>query len=433
MNKNREIFGWVMYDFANSSFATTILAAVLPIYFSSIIPREGVEFWLLERKIVLDASALWAYTISFSTLIVAVISPVLGAIADYSDSKKKFLFFYCYLGCLFSALLYFVKFGDYWMAVIFFALANIGFAGGNVFYNAFLPEIADMGEMDWISGKGYAYGYLGGGLLLVLNLLMIKRFSLFGIPNQEVGTRLSFISVGLWWGIFSIPLFAFVREKRKNLPMPGGRGYVYQGFNKIYITFKKIKNFNELVKFLISFLIYNDGIQTVVSMAVIFGRSALNLSTTTLIGTLLLIQFIGIPGSLIFGKLAERIGSKRTIFLTLIVWIGIVFYAYFMSGSLEFWILGGFVGLVLGGSQAISRSLYGSLIPERNTAEFFGFFAISNKFASIFGPLTFGVIESITGNPRKSILSVEIFFIIGIILLNFVNVKKGLEQAKVVI
>ncbi|MFQ6617260.1 MAG: MFS transporter, partial [Fidelibacterota bacterium] len=271
------------------------------------------------------------------------------------------------------------------------------------------------------------------GLLLVLNLLMIKRFSLFGIPNQEVGTRLSFISVGLWWGIFSIPLFAFVREKRKNLPMPGGRGYVYQGFNKIYITFKKIKNFNELVKFLISFLIYNDGIQTVVSMAVIFGRSALNLSTTTLIGTLLLIQFIGIPGSLIFGKLAERIGSKRTIFLTLIVWIGIVFYAYFMSGSLEFWILGGFVGLVLGGSQAISRSLYGSLIPERNTAEFFGFFAISNKFASIFGPLTFGVIESITGNPRKSILSVEIFFIIGIILLNFVNVKKGLEQAKVVI
>ncbi|MBW2038018.1 MAG: MFS transporter [Deltaproteobacteria bacterium] len=429
--KEKTIFGWCIYDWANSAFATTILAAVLPIYFVSIVPEGGVDINILGFKFHTFATPLWSYSVTIATALVAVSSPILGAIADYSQTKRKFLIFYCYLGALFTALLVTVGYGNYLRASIFFIMANIGFAGGNVFYNSFLPEIAAEGEREYVSGKGFAYGYLGGGLLLALNLLMIQKHDWFGIPDMAWGSRLSFLAVGIWWGIFAIPTFLYVKDK-KNRVVENVR-YVRRGFKTLTGTFRKIKNFRELLKFLISFLIYNDGIQTVIVMAAIFGREELGFDTLTLIGCLLMVQIIGVPSSLFMGKFAQWVGEKRTIYICLIVYCVVVIYGYFMTKPLEFWILGFLVGLVQGGSQAISRSLYSSLFPVRHSAEFFGFFAIANKFTSIFGPLIFGLVANITGSIRNSILGLIVFFLVGLMILITVDVDRGKEAARTVV
>ena len=432
ITKKRELFGWSMYDFANSGYATTIIASVLPIYFVSIVPEGGVSFNFLGNSILLKASALWAYTMSFSLLLVALSSPILGAIADFSGSKKKLLAIYCYTGAFFTALLYFVEQGDYLLAMFLFMVANIGFAGGNVFYNAFLPQIADENEVAWISGKGFAYGYIGGGILLALNLLMITNYEWFGLESKAMGSRISFISVGVWWAVMSIPTFLFVRE-REGSKIQKNVSYLAIGFKTIRKTIKEIKNYRQLTLFLVAFLIYNDGVQTVVVMASIFGKEELGLSSGSLIGALLMTQFIAFPGSLLFAKLADYVGPKKSIIVSLLIWSAVVIYAYFIQTALEFWILAGVVGLILGGTQAISRSLFASFVPKKNSAEFFGFFAISNKFASIIGPLTFALIGQITGSARASILSLIVFIILGLIILTRVDVKEGIRQSKLAV
>ena len=431
-SKRREIFGWAMYDFANSAFATTILAAVLPIYFASLVPDRGILVSLFGREILFPATSLWAYTVSFSLLIVAFSSPILGAIADYSGSKKKFLAVYCYLGCIFTTLLYFVESGDYLLAMFLFLVANIGFAGGNVFYNAFLPTIAKEDDINWVSGKGFAFGYLGGGLLLILNLLLITKHDFFGLSDRVIGTRVGFVTVGVWWAVMSIPIFVFVRE-RGGKSLPAGKSYLSMGFQTIMRTLREIRKYKQLTLFLIAFLIYNDAIQTIVAMSTIFGKVELGLSEGTLIGALLMTQFIALPGSLVFAKIATRFGAKNSIMLTLFVWSAIVIYAYFIETALEFWVLAGTAGLVLGGTQAISRSLYASFIPKQNSAEFFGFFAISNKFASILGPLTFALVGQLFGSARASISSLIVFLIIGMIVLSRVNPEEGVRQSKTAI
>ena len=430
--KKRELFGWSMYDFANSGYATTILASVLPIYFVSIVPEEGVSFFLFGKSFLLKASTIWAYTLSFSLLLVALSSPILGAIADLSGSKKKMLAIYCYTGCLFTALLYFVEQGDYLLAMSLFLVANIGFAGGNVFYNAFLPQIAEENEIDWVSGKGFAYGYIGGGILLALNLLIITNYESFGLESRAMGSRISFISVGIWWAVMSIPTFLFVRE-RKGRAIPKRASYLAMGFKTIIKTIKEIKNYRQLSLFLVAFLIYNDAVQTVVVMASIFGREELGLSAGSLIGALLMTQFIAFPGSLLFAKLADIVGPKKSIIFSLLIWSAVIIYAYFIQTALEFWILAGIVGLILGGTQAVSRSLFASFVPKENSAEFFGFFAISNKFASIIGPLTFALIGQISGSARASILSLIVFIIIGLIILTRVDTEEGIRQSKLAV
>ena len=430
--KKRELFGWSMYDFANSGYATTILASVLPIYFVSIVPEGGVSFFPFGKSFLLKASTIWAYTLSFSLLLVALSSPILGAIADFSGSKKRLLAIYCYTGSLFTALLFFVEQGDYLLAMFLFVLANIGFAGGNVFYNAFLPQIADEHEVDWVSGKGFAYGYIGGGILLALNLLIITNYESFGLESKSMGSRISFISVGLWWAVMSIPTFLFVRE-RKGTALPKRESYLAIGFKTIIKTIKEIKNYRQLTLFLVAFLIYNDAVQTVVVMASIFGREELGLSSDSLIGALLMTQFIAFPGSLLFAKLANIVGPKMSIIISLVIWSAVVIYAYFIQTALEFWIIAGIVGLILGGTQAVSRSLFASFVPKENSAEFFGFFAISNKFASIIGPLTFALIGQITGSARASILSLIVFIIIGLIILTRVDTEEGIRQSKLAV
>jgi UMF1 family MFS transporter len=426
----KTIFGWCMYDWANSAFATTILAAVLPIYFVSIVPEGGVDISILGFTFHAFATPLWSFSITIAMVIVALSAPVLGAIADYSRAKRQFLIFYTYLGAVFTALLVTVGYGDYLRASLFFIIALIGFAGGMVFYNAFLPEIAPEGEREYVSGKGFAFGYLGGGILLLLNLLMIEKHGWFGIPDAAWGARLSFLTVGVWWGLFAIPTFRFVRDRKDKVAAKVR--YIRHGFKTLADTFRKMRRFTELVKFLISFLIYNDGVQTVIVMAAIFGREELGFEASTLIGCLLMVQIIGFPAALFMGRLAQWIGEKRTIYLCLIVYCIIVIYGFFMSQPWEFWVLGFLVGLVQGGSQAISRSLYSSLLPVGHSAEFFGFFAIANRFASIFGPLIFGLVAVLTGSIRNSILAIIVFFIVGFLILMTVDVEQGKKAARTV-
>ncbi|MBW1742287.1 MAG: MFS transporter [Deltaproteobacteria bacterium] len=426
---NRVILAWCMYDWANSAFATTILAAILPVYFASLVPGEGVFVRLGFWNFTTTASALWAYAISFSLFVTALSAPILGALADFTSSKKRFLFFFTYGGVVLTLLLFFVQEGDYWLCLLLFVAANIGFAGSMTFYNAFLPDVAGANEMDSVSGRGYAYGYIGGGLLLAIHVVMITYHDTFGIADKSLSIRMCLASVGIWWGLFAVPLFVWVPEVGRPHHKPKGFSYLSHSFGRINSTIRSFRHNRDLLWFLAAFLVYNDGIQTVIAMAAIFGKTALGLDTGTLIGTLLLTQFVAWPGALVFARLAGRIGSKKAIMITLALWVGIVTYAYFLTSALEFWILGGMVGLVLGGSQAISRSLYAQLIPKARPAEFFGFFTISAKFASIFGPLLFGLITDLSDNPRNAIVSLVVFFVVGMVMLGLVDVKRGKLKA----
>ncbi len=434
-----EVFGWSMYDFANSAFATTILAVIFNAYFVDKVAggKEGVDISLLLFKIHLPGSSLYSFILSISMFIVAVSGPLLGAIADFSASKKKFLFIYCYSGCLFTALLYFVREGDYILGSIIFILACIGFEGGNIFYNAFISEIADKSDMGKVSGLGWAVGYIGGGACLMLNLIMLKFPHFLGFSKDYFSVQSCFISVAVWWALFSIPVFLLVKEQVQKSKLPDGKSYFNIGIGRLKSTFKKIKNYKELVKFLTAFLIYNDGIQTVIVMASIFGAQVLGMNNTERIIYFLAIQGTAVVGSMFFGYLADKINNKKTILITLFVWCLIVIWAYFLGIFLkpiyEFWIIGILAGLVMGGSQAASRSMQGSFTPEKNSAEFFGFYAIAGRFASIAGPIIYGSIIWATGNLKTGIVSLVIFFVVGSILLMCVNEEEGIKQSENII
>ncbi|KXG43587.1 MFS transporter [Tepidibacillus decaturensis] len=422
MDRKKAIFGWAMYDWADSAFATTIMAAVLPIYYTDI---AGIT---LEKT---TATAYWGYTQSIAMLIVAILAPILGAISDYTCSKKQFLRFFVYMGAIATSLLFFTDKGDYLLVSFLYILGMIGFSGGNVFYDAFLPEIVPLEEMDNVSSRGYAFGYIGGGFLLLVNLTMIQKPELFHIPDATTATQLSFLTVGTWWLIFSLPLFKFVNEKKTDQQNSTKKSYLIIGLSRVITTFKEINHYKELVKFLIAFWLYNDGISTIIKMATIYGRE-IGIGTSDLIAALLITQFVGIPFSLLFGKLAGKIGSKQSLYLSLWIYVIIVIFGYFMTSTVHFYILASAVGLVQGGSQAISRSIYGSLVPVHRTAEFFGFYGISSKFASIFGPFLFAIVGQLTGSSRFGIVSLVLFFAVGIWLLTKVDLKKGQQQAKVV-
>lgn len=416
--ERKAIWGWTMYDWANSAFATTIMGAVLPIFYSDV-AAQGLE--------KATATAYWGYTQSIAMFIVAILAPILGAISDFSRSKMQFLKFFAYMGMIASSLLIFISTGDYLLCSFLFILGSIGYSGANVFYDAFLPEIAAKEEMDYISTKGYAFGYLGGGLLLLVNILMIMKPGLFGIPNSLWGTRLSFLTVGIWWFIFSIPLFKNVIEDRKNASTPNG-SYLMIGFKRVRSTIIEISKYRDLTKFLIAFWLYNDGIGTIIKMASIYGYE-IGINKNHLIGALLLTQFIGIPFSLLFGKIAKPLGPKKALYIALGIYTIITILGWQMSSPIHFWILAVMVGFVQGGAQALSRSIYSSMIPKGKSAEFFGFMGISSKFASIFGPFIFGLVSQLTGASRNGIFALVAFFIVGMVILSTVDIEKGRKAA----
>jgi UMF1 family MFS transporter len=428
--QKREIFGWAMYDFANSAFATTILAVIFNQYFATVVAGGGRGVELFGFR--LHGASFFTFSVALSMAISAMLAPFLGAVADASGSKKRFLMVFCYTAILFTGLLYFVHAGNYWRGAIFFIIANIGFAGGNVYYNAFLPEISNDENIGRISGFGWALGYIGGGILLGINLIMLKYPEWLGFPTGYFTVQDCFFSVAIWWLVFSLPTFLLLRERAQKSSLSSEEGYFKEGYRRLKHTFRRIKTFRELTKFLVAYLIYNDGIETVIVMASIFGAEVLGMETGEIILFFLMIQGIAFLGSLIFGFLADAIGNKRAVMISLTIWSLIVIWAFQLGiiwdPKTEYWILGILAGMVMGGSQAASRSLQGIFTPDANSAEFFGFFAVSGKFASVFGPLIYGIIILITGSVRSGILSVLLFFIVGMAILWTVNEEKGIRE-----
>ena len=430
---NKTIFGWAMYDWANSAYMTTIAVAVLPMYFASVVvPAEG----LMIGNTIYAAETLWGFMISAAAFLVFLMAPTLGAIADYRSSKKQFLLFFCYLGVSASLFLSFCGKGEVYQTIFLFILSQIGFVGANVFYDAFLPQIAPAGTEDKISSKGFAYGYAGGGIQFACVLILISCHDFFGL-SQSGAARIGMLSAALWWGLFTLFTAYYLRESKVSLKLPArftsstkgtkGINYLLLGISRVWKTIGQVKQRQHLALFLLAFLVYNEGIQTVIQMATIYGKQELHFSATTLMLTLLLVQIVAVFGALIFGWLAKRIGTKRAVMSSLVIWGMVVIYAYHIHSPTEYFILGAVVGLVLGGSQAISRSLYASMIPMDSPAEYFGFYSIVNKFSAVWGPFIFALIRHWTGSSRNAILSIIIFFILGIILLFFVNEDKARE------
>jgi MFS transporter, UMF1 family len=496
-SRQQIINAWCMYDWANSAFATTILAAVLPVYYSQV---AGATLPSAEV-----ATAYWSLGLSVSLLLVAVVSPILGTVSDVMHNKKQFLALFTAVGIFGTGLLILVDYGDWLMASLLFVIARIGFTSANVFYDALLPHVAHGGEeQDRVSARGYALGYLGGGLLLAVNAAMIQV-----LPGTW-GPRLSFLSVAIWWAVFSVPLLVRVAEPQAAVGMDGSSdesaaswaNAVVVSLRRLLAVLKDMRHYKELFKYLIAFLIYNDAIGTIIGVASIYGAE-LGFEATQLVLALLLVQFVGIPFSLIFGRLpsqsakwrpqflafivynlftlplvgmaavrflprlgmgqvlglgqilaliaiVEGVGvlfalgsgqllfakvvatfdTRRSIVLSLIIYIVIAVWGYFLQSVLEFWLLAWMVAIVQGGSQALSRSLYATLSPAAKSGEFFGLFGVMEKFSAIMGPLLFATAATLFGSSRPAILSLVLFFIVGAVLLYRVDIDAGIGLAR---
>lgn len=417
----RAIRAWTMYDWGNSAFATTIMAAVLPVYYSSVAAADIPAHM---------ATAYWGFTTSISALLAAIISPILGAVADFTGKKKRFLTIFMLIGVTATALFYFIKTGDYLLASLFFVFANIGFSGSLVYYDALLPHVARPDEIDQVSSHGYAMGYIGGGLLLAINLVMIMVIPEL-VEGIDVGlmTRLSFVTVAVWWFVFTLPLLSRVKEPVRRIQKGEEDFSPFQAsFSRLKTTFSEIRNYRDLATAMLAFWIYSNGIGTIITMATIYATE-LGFSQTTTIGTLLMVQFLAAPFAFLFGWLARKMGTIKALYLSLGVYILISIAGYFLYQEWQFWALGAGVATVQGGSQALSRSMIGKLMPKSKSAEFYGFFSVFEKFATVLGPLLFGLVSTIMGESRLSIVSLVIFFIIGLVVLTRVNMQRGIKAA----
>jgi UMF1 family MFS transporter len=418
----RELRAWAMYDWANSAFQTTIIAAVFPIYFQRVAAAD------LSGTVATERFA-WATTIAI--LIVAVIAPLLGAVADYAAVKKKFLALFLTVGALATGAMYFIGRGDWLMALTLFVVGNVGVAGSIVFYESLLPHIASEQELDRVSSAGYAIGYLGGGVLLALNLLMIQKPAWFGLRDAGMATRWSLASVALWWVIFSIPLFRQVPEPRRLLEEgeTGGERPLIAAARRLVVTFRELRAYKQASLFLMAFLLYNDGIQTIIRMATTYGAE-IGLDDNAMIAALLITQFVGIPFAFLFGAIAARIGAKASVFIGLAVYAVITLLGYSLRSNVQFFALAVLVGMVQGGTQALSRSMFAAMIPRDKSSEFFAFFGVFERYAGILGPAIFAWTIARTGSSRNAILSVLAFFIIGAALLSRVDVEAGKREAR---
>jgi len=411
---------WALYDWANSAFMTTVVAAVFPIYFAKVAAAGFTPD---------EAQGRFAAASALALLAVALVAPPLGGVADRLAIRKRLLFGFAALGSLACVGLFFVGEGDWVWALVFFGLGNFGAGASAVFYDALLPHLAKPDEVDRASTAGFALGYLGGGLLLALNLAWITKPTWFGLPAEgTLGPRLAFLSVAVWWLFFTLPLMRRVPEPPA---LVASAPTILRGgpFATVRGTLAEIRRYPEAFKMLVAFLLYNDGILTIIRMATIFG-AGIGLSSSHMILALLLVQFVGIPCSFVFGALAGRIGTKRAVILALGVYCCVALLGYFMRTSWHFFALAGLVALVQGGAQALSRSLFASLVPRQKSAEFFGFFAVGEKFAGVLGPTLFATVALTSGSSRSAMLWVLGFFVIGGGLLLRVNVAAGREAAR---
>jgi UMF1 family MFS transporter len=437
----REIFGWAMYDWANSAFSTTVGTVFLGPYIASLTAKAGESYsdgMARFLGIPVAPDSFLAYCVSFSVFMQVLFLPILGAIADYSHLRKRMMQIFATIGALATIAMFFVVGNLWWLGGVLFIIANLAFGAAIVFYNAYLPDIAGEEERDWVSSYGFALGYIGGGILLALNLAFFIFSEDIGVPST-LAVRINLASAGVWWMGFSLITWTRLRPRHAARPLPPGESYIGIGFRQLGKTFREMKYFPETLKFLLAYFLYNDGIQTVIAVASTFAaaplvRGGVEMPQDTLIALILMIQFVAFAGALFWGKLAQWIGSKQSITVSLVIWSGVVIYAYSglkgESRVLEFFILGIFIALVLGGSQAISRSLFAQMIPKGREAEFYSFYEVSERGTSWTGPLIFGLANQLFGSLRYGILALIFYFIAGLVILPFVNVKKAMQDVK---
>jgi MFS transporter, UMF1 family len=441
VNDRREIFGWAMYDWANSAFSTTVGTVFLGPYIASLAAKAAVsnpDGMARFFGIPVAPDSFLPYCISFSVGLQVLFLPILGAIADYSHLRKRMMQIFATIGAIATIAMFFIVGNLWWLGGVLFIIANLTFGAAIVFYNAYLPDIASEEERDRASSYGFAMGYIGGGILLALNLAFFIFSDDIGVPGS-LSVRINLASAGVWWLGFSFFTWARLRPRHAARSLPAGETYISIGFKQLGNTFREIRHFPETLKFLLAYFLYNDGIQTVIAIASTFAaapiiRGGIELSQNTLIAVILMIQFVAFGGALFWGKLANWIGSKQSIIVSLVIWAGVVIFAYGglkgESRVTQFFILGMFIAIVLGGSQAISRSLFAQMIPTGKEAEFYSFYEVSERGTSWTGPLIFGLANQMFGSLRYGILALIFYFIAGLIVLPFVNVPKAMSDVK---
>ena len=407
----RQKWGWAMYDWANSAFATTVMAGFFPVFFK--------EFWNAGIDSTTSTFRLGVAN-SLASLLIVMLAPLLGAIADCMSRRKALLFSFAFLGVLMTGGLYLVSQGDWFLAAFLYVLALVGFSGSNVFYDSLLPFVTRKDEVDQTSALGFSLGYLGGGLLLSLNVLMVLYPEKFGLADGAAAIRISFLMVAVWWLVFSLPLMLLVDEPDGSATA-WSMGVVQAGFMRIWETLQEVRQLRNVWLFLVAYWLYIDGVDTIIRMAVDYGLS-LGFDQNSLITALLITQFTGFPAALAFGWFGGRYGPKAGVFTGLAVYLVVTVWASVMDSVAEFYYLAFLIGLAQGGIQALSRSLYARMIPAGRSAEFFGFYNMLGKFAAILGPVMIGWVGVLSGNPRTGILSLLVLFIAGGIVLMKVNV-----------
>lgn len=456
-NDKREIFGWGMYDWANSAFYTTVVTVFLGPYLASL-AREAARLEFAAKNGFEWTEALAAqypltvslgglqiapdsflpYCISISVAMQVFFLPILGAIADYSNRRKQMMQLFATIGAL-ATIGFFAITGDvWWLGGLLFIIANLAMGASLVFYNAYLPDIASEDKRDSVSAYGWALGYLGGGLLLLLNLIFYTFHEDLGV-STGLAVRINLASAGVWWLGFSFITWARLRSRGAAQQLPAGETYLGVGFKQLGKTIREIKQFPETLKFLLAYFLYNDGIQTVIAVAAIFAAApiingGLEIDQGTLTTVILMIQFVAFGGALLWGWLAGKMGAKESIIVSLVIWSAVVIYAYGgLYGDtrvMQFYILGFFIAVVLGGSQAISRSLFAQMIPKGKEAEYYAFYEVSERGTSWIGPLLFGLMNQVFGSMRPALLALIFFFVAGLLILPFVNVKKAIADVK---
>jgi UMF1 family MFS transporter len=438
MNKSKKaIWGWVMYDWANSAFATTVMAGFFPVFFK--------QYWSYGVDINMSTARL-GFGNAAAGLLVAVMAPMLGAVADSASARKKFLIFFAYLGVLMTAALFLIQKGNWGWAIFSYIFGIIGFSGANIFYDSLLPSVANENEIDYVSGLGFSMGYLGGGLLFLVNVLMTLMPGKFGLPDAGTAIRYAFVTVALWWGFFTIFTIVWVPEARTAARPAGGAGFIIDGFKQFVGTFKKIRRLKTVFLFLIAYWFYIDGVDTIIRMAVDYGMS-IGFGSNDLIIALLITQFVGFPCALLFGKLGQIWSPRKLIYIAIGMYVFVTLWGTTMTHPHEFYVLAVLIGLVQGGIQALSRSFYSRLIPKNRTAEFYGFYNMLGKFATILGPVLVGfsglaarhmlmppsptpeqMVHVARLASRWGIASIVLLFVIGAVLLYFVDEEKAKQE-----